>query len=549
MTNGVTVHHAWGLSAPTAASTTNNQVTVTTGQQWWPKQDLILPANQSVTLSFTPSENHFSISNFHVGSAHPTDKGTISFSLDSQSAAIPDQAEITLTPTGETQGAGYHFTWQEVKSGAAHTVNTGSYAVSVVYQNDHITAIPSEVVIAANHATSVKLDYQQYQGELRFSIDHTKPNNASNIKVHIIDTTTHASSSISLPWDNQTVTFKNLSLHDTYRFSADQVTANNQRYDFTFSPEHVSPSKTKSVYHITVTAHGQVIPTYPVQFMVSGLPNQTLASDITLKNASGEIVEHAAHHNGSFRYDLPVGTYKLSAQTISFQGYNYVFNQGASETITVSKNTSNAYTIAFTKTQAGSAVAGWPSYIAMGAVTDANWLNPGQLAERNVDAIFKYAGDGGNGDPGRIVFPIYTYNTVKLAEILSQKNNHTVKPVMVVYTGEMSGGTAYKDFNSLPNLTMHFVNLMLVSQTLQTEKSINGDVGSIVLNPDLLGMVQQQNLYNAETGALGTLTTIEVQKALTQAYWFVNTPQDWSFKLTNVSFRQGCVSAIIFGYA
>ena len=46
-------------------------------------------------------------------------------------------------------------------------------------------------------------------------------------------------------------------------------------------------------------------------------------------------------------------------------------------------------------------------------------------------------------------------------------------------------------------------------------------------------MVQQQNLYNAETGALGTLTSIEVQKALAQAYWFVNTPQDWSLKLTN----------------
>lgn len=178
-------------------------------------------------------------------------------------------------------------------------------------------------------------------------------------------------------------------------------------------------------------------------------------------------------------------------------------------------------------------VKGWPDYLAMGAVTNANTTDPGQLQGRNVDAIFKYAGDGGNGDPGKIILPIYTLNTIKLAQDLSTLNHHTVKPVMVVYTAQMSGGVSYQDFTS-PDLAMHFVNLMLVAQTLQSAKSTGNDVGSIVLNPDLMGMVQQANLYNKSNDpSLKPLKdlSIPVQKALAKAYWFVTTDHNWQLKL------------------
>ncbi|MDQ7825225.1 MAG: cellulose binding domain-containing protein [Candidatus Eremiobacteraeota bacterium] len=175
-------------------------------------------------------------------------------------------------------------------------------------------------------------------------------------------------------------------------------------------------------------------------------------------------------------------------------------------------------------------VPGWPSYIAMGAVTDGDYTNSGTFAGRPVDSIFKYAGDGGNGDPGKITYPVYTTNTMKQAELLTASSGRKVVPVMVVYTAEMSGGTSFKDFDdSNSYLTMHFVNLMLDAGIMQSYKSAGSpSPGSIVLNPDLLGMVQQQSLWTADgTGTLnGRL--IEVNGALKKAYWFMTTRHNWT---------------------
>ncbi|WP_159084729.1 hypothetical protein [Dongshaea marina] len=72
-----------------------------------------------------------------------------------------------------------------------------------------------------------------------------------------------------------------------------------------------------------------------------------------------------------------------------------------------------------------------------------------------------------------------------MAEKTTAANHHQVKPVMVVYTAQMSGGVAYTDFE-YDNLMKHFINLMLVSNTLENQGN-SASSGSIVLNPDLLG--------------------------------------------------------------
>jgi len=196
-----------------------------------------------------------------------------------------------------------------------------------------------------------------------------------------------------------------------------------------------------------------------------------------------------------------------------------------------------AATLTVDKTTQGWGVRGWPNYIAMGGVTDSNHNNDATFADRPLDAIFKYAGDGGNGDPGRITFPIYTINTISQAQNLSAVFNRRVMPVMVVYTSEMSGGTNFKDFDySNDYLTMHFINLMLESSIMQSYKTdSNPYPGSIVLNPDLLGMVQQQNLWTSSgTGPLNT-TLIEVNRAVQKANWFANTRHDWNIILSSGS--------------
>jgi len=169
----------------------------------------------------------------------------------------------------------------------------------------------------------------------------------------------------------------------------------------------------------------------------------------------------------------------------------------------------------------------------MGAVTDSNYLNSATFADRPVDAIFKYDGDYGNGDPGKITYPIFAINTVKQAANLTSASGRNVMPVMVVYTAEMSGGVSTADFDDSANrLTMHFINLMITSSVLQSYKTEDNPFpGSLILNPDLLGMVAQQNLWNiGGTGQLNTLT-IEVESALQKSYWFLTTKHGWSLTL------------------
>ncbi len=173
-------------------------------------------------------------------------------------------------------------------------------------------------------------------------------------------------------------------------------------------------------------------------------------------------------------------------------------------------------------------VRGWPNYIAMGAVTDDTTASFTSFQSRPIDAIFKYSGMGGNGDPGQIIYPIFDMQTANQANALTAyykttAQSHLVKPVMVIYTAEMSGGTSFKDFEA-DNLEMHYINLMMAIQKLQTYSTKDNPYpASVILNPDLLGMIQQMNLLHDANQALNQ---VSINKALSVATCFITSPLD-----------------------
>lgn len=532
LSDGVTIESAWGLSgAPTEVSMDKDIAQILVGKKYHPVEDYILPANEKAIISFSPSNSNYTISEFNVGTK-PINKGTITFSKAVDSSDILDDTKIFLKPKESNTSNGYQFIWGDVKSGKAQLIDSGEYVISASMNGNIVSALPSEVNIKNNQNFSVHLKYQKYKGIFTFSLNQSRPIGAGNVIVTVKDKTNDSEAQLELPWGNIPTNIGNLASDHVYSFSANNLYANHNNYNFSFDPTEISTLSSKTNYSISVKATATPIVTYPVSLDVSGLPDQE-KSTITLKDSKGNIVGSESVGNITKSYQVPAGGYILSGQTISTGGYNYSYNNGQGKEITINPSDQNAVKIIFQKKESSNSVAGWPNYLAMGAVTDANIQNIDQLKGRLVDAIFKYAGDGGNGDPGRIVFPIYTQNTINLAESLSKENSHTVKPIMVVYTAEMSGGTAYKDLDNVTNLTMHFINLMLVSQVLQSAEAEKGDVGSIVLNPDLLGMVQQQKLYNSTTGEIGTLKEIQVQESLSKAYWFITTPHNWTLNLNN----------------
>ncbi|WP_299495024.1 hypothetical protein [uncultured Shewanella sp.] len=169
-------------------------------------------------------------------------------------------------------------------------------------------------------------------------------------------------------------------------------------------------------------------------------------------------------------------------------------------------------------------VKGWPSYLAMGSITDDTLSedvsdttdytvsSEDSFQSRPVNAIFKYAGTGLEGDID-LEYPYYTKKTIVEANNLTTHyaafgaipNDHAVLPVMVVYMANMS----YEDYSvdfSETGIRNKLIKLMMMAKMLEANQDSNGDsVGSVVLNPDLLGYIQQNNLKGGLDSTLGSM--------------------------------------------
>ena len=219
-------------------------------------------------------------------------------------------------------------------------------------------------------------------------------------------------------------------------------------------------------------------------------------------------------------------------------------------------------------------VPGWPNYLAMGAVGGPNTFPPTNPPTKSavcvppfcqddfggspVDAAFKYSGVAGAGDPGssgppglalmmasdmngtQTPFP-QPFNG-KLVAGLSAQNNKVVRPILVEYMWNGSGGwnvppglLAPLDFTDTsdlyPNMltgsgnyfmSRHFAVLIGDVQALYANPiSYNGQnyYGSIILNPDAIGYLQQNSGANSNYPGLVNqqLATTDINLAVKRA--------------------------------
>lgn len=208
-------------------------------------------------------------------------------------------------------------------------------------------------------------------------------------------------------------------------------------------------------------------------------------------------------------------------------------------------------------------VPGWPSFIAMGAIGGPNITPPTQTSRggnddfggRPVDVVFKYAGVNGNGDPGVIDPPTNAWRMTNDFNALSAINAHPMRVAIVEYTAQMSGGFNTDDFTNgppgqaggMPNASYlmgrHLSSLAADAQMLATYPvTWNGNAyhGSLLMNPDLLGAIQQ-NGYIATVNA--ALPAGAVDTAIAQALCLMTTSRSY----TNHSNPNGLPSAPYLG--
>ncbi|WP_299004054.1 hypothetical protein [uncultured Shewanella sp.] len=191
-------------------------------------------------------------------------------------------------------------------------------------------------------------------------------------------------------------------------------------------------------------------------------------------------------------------------------------------------------------------VKGWPSYLAMGSITDDTLIedysddtvsSEESFQSRPVNAIFKYAGTGLEGDID-LDYPYYTKKTIVEANNLTTSyaasgsipNDHAVLPVMVVYMANMSYEDYSADFSET-GIKNKFIKLIMIAKMLEANQDSNGDsVGSVVLNPDLLGYIQQNNLKESLDSTLGAM---DLTSILTSAINFAE--QETTYSYTNLA--------------
>jgi hypothetical protein len=203
-------------------------------------------------------------------------------------------------------------------------------------------------------------------------------------------------------------------------------------------------------------------------------------------------------------------------------------------------------------------VPGWPGYIAMGAVagpdapaaTATSVNGNDDFQGRPVDVAFKYAGMNGNGDPGTIDPPTNAYRMTKDFNFLSTYNNHATRVAIVEYTGQMSGGFSADDFTNgaaglasgKPTATYlmarHFASLGADAQEFAMNPVVyNGTsyYGTLIMNPDLLGAIQQGGNIATVNSALPASA---VNHAVAQAMCLLTTVRSY----TNSSNPNGLTS-------
>ncbi|MEI7457637.1 MAG: hypothetical protein WCK93_13035, partial [Nitrosomonadales bacterium] len=195
----------------------------------------------------------------------------------------------------------------------------------------------------------------------------------------------------------------------------------------------------------------------------------------------------------------PIQNLDLSSVTgaIIYVGYGTSFNammsNGSCQPVAVVPTATVNSPIAY---PASLAPSNWPNHIAMGAAMDTIADIP---YNATVEAIYKYA--TGDGAPGQIVAPTVIQKLIDDAGTLSklqmshQNNYYSVRPVLVEYTanGSQSLAILQADFTR-DKMAMHFINLMKDCNAIGAKNSTNA---SIVLNPDLLGEIEQQLFTNA----------------------------------------------------
>lgn len=368
-------------------------------------------------------------------------------------------------------------------------------------------------------------------GEITVTLPSQPGGAPSTVIVKIEDNSGNVLSTKHLQWGSNTVT--NLAPGRDYKFAADPIfyVDSDAIKKFTFTDSTAVEAKSTELNSTSVGGSSTDIDSQIVTFTLSATPpaqktvpegttvNAVITADIdgAPRTYSQSIPFDGEAHDVVVAASPATSFYKLENVPITYDGNPGLYIPDTSSGTVSASNTIN-YSFDYLPK-----VAGWDATrISMGNLTADGGITGEGLASRSsaIDAIFKYAGSNGGGDRGLLQYPEWTGYTADEAQQLSSTTKHVV-PVMVAYTAQMSGGTNFADIDNQANIEKHLANLAMTAFVLKNKVDASSSKltsGSIVLNPDLIGMIAQNKLQAQIAAAMSAASpAINIGTAVARA--------------------------------
>ncbi|MGY3687675.1 hydrogenase expression protein [Vibrio coralliilyticus] len=304
----------------------------------------------------------------------------------------------------------------------------------------------------------------------------------------------------------------------SYDLSYSPVTVNNTLYQ---PQDNLNISVNKdSETEVTADVSSTAIDTEGfriVETTLSGLPSEAMPVLVNLvaTDGSGLYSYEITENTFTLPDTVKPGEYQVEIDPVSAGETRYAYD--GEESVTVTEG-STPFVLALPFREAMSlAVKGFPDFVANGTVTNDSEQATQEIGATRVDAIFKYAGLSGSGDPDVILpkdgLPLHT--TYANAQTASGISGKPVLPVMVVYTANASGGASWGDLKDNNLLYKHYATF--ITQATAAQEYARGDGSSpmsFVLNPDFLGELQKNP---SDVEMLSVSGSVEVNNQLARA--------------------------------
>lgn len=142
-------------------------------------------------------------------------------------------------------------------------------------------------------------------------------------------------------------------------------------------------------------------------------------------------------------------------------------------------------------------VNGFPDFLSFGGLTDLAETSEKDFTVARASSLFKYAGTNGDGNPNEYLDDdSATTTTIKLAKSVEDDigGGHTVLPVMISYTCNLSLGDVPTQLANAEHHAHSFANLILslnLAKNLAKENGKQECPCGYVINPDFLGECQK----------------------------------------------------------